>query len=225
MALQRLTERASHTYLISSRPSDSATELKRQISNIIEVDLLHLDTDQIETYVKRAGAQDLYKQMKERLLSLGQNPFLLWAIVQSCSGLPNREIPEHVGQLYETLIDGYIFGKREVSKPQESRPTKYNYLLVKKPVLARLAVEMCRQGATRIHESDMTLKTVRDHLQELRDMNAGIRLLRPHAFMPEPFAQDLFDELVENGIFQRYGNTLEFMHESIRDYFAAVELS
>src|SRR5262249_37751018 len=116
-------------------------------------------------------------------------------------------------------------GKREVSKPQESRPTKYNYLLVKKPVLARLAVEMCRQGATRIHESDMTLKTVRDHLQELRDMNAGIRLLRPHAFMPEPFAQDLFDELVENGIFQRYGNTLEFMHESIRDYFAAVELS
>ena len=175
--------------------------------------------------MQRAGAGDLYNRMEVRLLSLAQNPFLLWAIVQSCVGLPSHELPKNVGQLYENLIEGYIFGKREISKPQESRPTRYNYLLVKKPVLARLAIAMCQQGTTRSPESDAMLKSIRDHLHELRDANAGIRLLQPHAFMPAPVAKELLDETVENGILQRFGTTLEFMHESVRDYFAAVELS
>ena len=152
---------------------------------------------------------------------------------RSCSG-PSRRVapvcpipncPRNLGQLYENLIDRYIFGVYEESRPKETRPTRYNYQLVKKPVVARLAVRICRQGATRWTEDTATLASIRDHLHELREANAGLRPLLPHEFMPEPFAKVFLDELVENGILQRQGTTLEFMHESVRDYFAATEVS
>jgi len=227
VAVQQLTERTQHSYLITTRPGEQATELQKQISSLKKVEILQLDINQIRTYLQRAGSGDLYDRMEDRLLSLVRNPFLLWAITQSYAGLSNDELPRTLGQLYKNLIDRQIFGVhgREETKPQGSRPTRYNYGLVKKPVMARLAVELCQHGATRWSEDTATLKAIRDHLHEICDANIGIRPLKAHDFMPEPFAKVLLDELVENGILHRLGATLEFMHESVRDYFAAVELS
>jgi HEAT repeat protein len=226
LALQQFTQRKAHSYVMTSRPGAQPEELARQIEGCLVTEVVGLDPGQIKGFLAAYGLAELFDRMDERLRSLTQNPFMLWAIAQSCAGLQKQQLPANVGQLYKNLIDNYIFGVREKAKPKESRPTNYNYELVKKPVLARLAIQMCRQGTTRLSEDRPLLIDIRDQLREIRAAHEGILPVEPHTLMPDPpVASSLLDEIVENGVLYRVGGTLEFMHESVRDFFAATGMS
>jgi HEAT repeat protein len=230
LALQQFTQQTSHSYVITSRPGSLADEMLPELENCLVTEVVRLERNQIKEFLTSHGAADLYDRMSGRLQSLAQNPFLLWAIAQSCVGLSRHQLPANIGEIYQNLIDHYIYGIREQSKPKDSRPTQYNYELVKKPILAHLASQMCRQDATQQSEDYRLLITVQDQLRQIRAANEkeGVQILplEPHTFMPDPpVASALLDEIVENGALQRVGGMLEFMHESVRDYFAAIKMA
>lgn len=225
-ALEQLALHPSHRIIITSRPGAEVEELLRRIPKCEAVATMRLEENQIQEFFADESLAGLYEQMEDRLKALCANPFLLWAIAQSCSGLASDQLPSNVGQLYRRLIDDYIFAQRESSKPEEARPTQYNYELVKRPILAKLALNMCRRGVTRQSADQQTLKEIREHLQVLRAEQDGITPIEAYLLMPDrPSAKAFVDEAVRNGILRLAGDGFEFMHESVRDYFAAVELA
>jgi ElaB/YqjD/DUF883 family membrane-anchored ribosome-binding protein len=223
LALQEFMQPGSHSYVVTSRPSAQIEPLLAQIRGIVALEIVQLEDDQIEDFLVRHGAADLYEQIVSDLKGLVRNPFMLWALAQSCVGLPADELPRNRGQLYRNLIDCYIFSERERNKIPS--PTEYNYQFVKQPILSRLGFEMKREGIMRRKEDLNLLKAMRDQLQEIRVQYDGLISLKPYELMPNPpVAKALLDEIVNNNVLRRIGNNLEFMHESVQDYFAAVHL-
>ena len=71
------------------------------------------------------------------------------------------------------------------------------------------------------------LKKVRDHLHRIcSEYEQGDLMdIREHELMPASAkAKEFLDEVVTNGVMRRTEGALEFMHESVRDYFAGVGL-
>ena len=84
---------------------------------------------------------------------------------------------------------------------------------------------MCRGGLTRLPEDIGTFKKIHDQLQRVLAEYADLLEVKPHVLMPESAkANEFLDEVVTNGVMRRTGGALEFMHQSVRDYFAAVAL-
>jgi HEAT repeat protein len=188
---------------------------------IDELSVVQLNDDQLEDFLTRHGAVHLYQQMGSELKALARNPFLLWALAQSCVGLAKAELPRNTGQLYRNLIDGYLFETHERRK--EPSPTEYNYERVKKPMLASLALKMTEEGVTRRAQDMQLLREVHAQLTEISAAYAGLVDVRPYELMPvPPSGKGVLDEAVLNGVLRRVGNTIEFMHQSVQDYFAAV---
>ena len=224
-ALQELMLRPKHCYVVTSRPGAATDELMRQTPQLRAFNVLKLEEDQVRQFFDIYGVGGIYDRLGQHLQALAGNPFLLWAIAQSCAGLSSDHVPNNIGQLYARLIDAYIFGRREKEKPELSRPTRYDYDRVKKPILGRRALQMCKQGTTRLNTGVETLTRVQDHLHALRQA-LSLFSSESQAFMPDPsFAMDLLGEAVQNGILKRIGEDLEFTHQSVRDYFAATELA
>jgi HEAT repeat protein len=224
LALQELMNQGTHSYIITSRPGGLAENLSAQVSGIKELEMVQLDENQIEDFLVRHGATGLYEQMGEQVKGLARNPFMLWALAQSCIGLPDGKMPRNIGQLYQTFIDQYVFEKREIGKVP--RPTEYNYLLVKRQILSSFALEMTREAVTRREESLDLLKSIAAQLKQIRSENEGVMEIKPYKLMPDPpAAKALVDESVNNGVLRRVGNSLEFMHQSVQDYFSAIAIS
>ena len=123
------------------------------------------------------------------------------------------------------MIDRYIFEERERSKARP-RPTDYNYELVKKPVLAQLALKMTEDGVTVVPDAPGLWQQVAKHLQAMEQQREQDRALPLEAevFMPKDYAAVSFlRETVANGVIVQDGG-LRFMHESVQEYFAAVAL-
>jgi tetratricopeptide (TPR) repeat protein len=187
------------------------------------VDIVQFTDEQIRGFLDRAKVLGLYDNLTEPLKELGRNPFMLWAIAQSCVGTQKGELPRNKGELYRNFVDRYIFEQREARKLPA--PTVFHYERVKKAILSVLALEMCRAGLIRLPTDVGTLKRIRDELKRIRSEYEELLEVKPHVFMPESAKPNEFlDEVVTNGIMRRTGDALEFIHHSIRDYFAAVAL-
>ena len=223
LALGELVQVGRHGFLITSRPVASIEALINDRSGVQASQIVELKEHQIRDFLTRHQAAELYDRMEDDLKKLSENPFMLWALTQSCKDLTPGELPRNKGQLYTNFIEYYIFEKRE--KKKLPPPTRYNYALVKKPILARLAHEMTRRGVTRHPVNMATYEQLRDHLQEIRMRSEGLVEIKAYELMPDPpTAKNLLDEIVHNGVLRRSGETLEFMHQSIRDCFAAMAL-
>jgi tetratricopeptide (TPR) repeat protein len=97
---------------------------------------------------------------------------------------------------------------------------------VKRPVLARLALDMTRRGVTREAADLIFLRKIGGYLKEIQAENEGILELEPFAFMPNPpAAKSLVEEAVDNGVLRHTAGGIEFLHETVRDFFAAVAMS
>jgi tetratricopeptide (TPR) repeat protein len=224
-ALDELLEISRHGIVITSRPNLAIARWISGRDDVQAVELVNLDDRQIEGFLARQNALPLLRRMENQLKELSRNPFMLWALVRSCADLPAGELPRNKGQLYLNLLDLYIFGEQGREATKRPPPTRYNYGLVKKPILSRLALEMAREGVTRREEDLPTLKRLRDHLVDVRDKYLGTYEIKPYELMPDPpGAKALLDEVVENGVLRRVGNSFEFMHQSIQDCFAAMAL-
>jgi HEAT repeat protein len=225
LALSELLQHRWHSYVITSRPGDDVDKLALRL-DVEPLEIVSLDDDQVQQFVDSYGLSDLPGRIGPRLREFLRTPFLLWALAQSHAEAPGEELPSSSARLYEGLIDNYIFGVREQAKTGEARPTRYHYELVKKPVLGQMAAQMCMAGLTRRPEDLDLLVMIRDRLREIRAEYEGIYPIVPYGLMPDPpVATELLEEVARNGVVRRAEATVEFTHESIRDYFAAVAMA
>jgi HEAT repeat protein len=225
LALSELLQHRWHSYLITSRPGEDVDKLAVRL-DAQPLEIVSLDDDQVQQYLDSYGLPDLPRRIEPRLRDFLRTPFLLWALAQSQTGAAGDKLPSSTGRLYEKLIDNYIFGSREQAKTGEARPTRYHYERVKKPVLSEIAAQMCMVGVTRRPEDRRLLVSIRDRLREIRAEYEGIYPTIPYELMPDPpAATELLEEVARNGVIRRSNATIEFSHESIRDYFAAGEIA
>jgi tetratricopeptide (TPR) repeat protein len=217
-----------HHYVITSRPggefeamaSDSTESGRLQVADVLE-----FGPEKVQGYLKAQGRTEIQSRISGALKDLASNPFLLWAITRTLdhsedSGHKNR------GSLFAALIDRYVFKEREQRKPKP-RPTDYNYELVKKPVLAQLALKMLEDGVTVVTDGPELLQQLSKHLLALASEQEHDRALTLEAevFMPKDYSPVSFlRETVDNGVLVREGDGLRFMHERVQEYFAAVAL-
>lgn len=224
LALRQFVEVETHFYMITSRTIGRAEQLRTQLDRFALFDLIRLEENQIKDFLARHNAAQLYEQMGDQLKGLAQNPFMLWALIQSSAGVAAEKLPTNIGQLYQRFIDQYIFVEREQNKVPSH--TEYNYSLVKKPVLADLAMKMNSEGITKIIENQELRKYLWEKLKKLQTENEGLVDFKPYEFMPSsPSAQGFLNETVHNDVLRRVGDSLEFMHQSVQDYFTATAIA
>ena len=223
LALRELLQATRHAVLVTTRPDAAFGALKDADMGLTSATVVELADGDIKSFFDKRSLGGLYAQLDGPLRQLVRNPFMLWALSESCAGLASHELPRNQGELYRNFLDRYIFERREERKIPP--PTRYNYKLVKRPLLSRLALEMSRSGTTRLSEDAATLKRVAGMLKSIVAEDDGVHELTPHVFMPErPGSQALIDETVSNGVLRRTGDSLEFMHQSVQDCFAAMAL-
>jgi tetratricopeptide (TPR) repeat protein len=221
-AIQELLSISRHSVIISSRPDPLLDSLKN--IGVKAADIVELNDERIRRFLATHGAAELYDRLEGSLKDLGRNPFMLWALAQSCADLPPGGLPRNQGELYRNFIEHYIYEVRENRKIPA--PTRYNFQLVKKPVLGEIALAMTRQGVTRYTDDLAHLKEIGAALQRLRSEYEGLVEIREHECMPDaPAARTLLDEVVSNGILRRTSGSLEFSHQSIQDWFTATALA
>ena len=215
-----------HRYVITSRPGGEFEAVAGRSTDDRRVqvaDILKFGSQETQRYLEAQGLVDLQSRISGRLEDLASNPFLLWAITRTLASSRQGTLKNR-GSLFRALIDHYIFKEREQSKPKP-RPTDYNYDLVKKPILAQLALEMTENGVTVVTDDRSLWKQVKKHLLALEDEHRRELPLEAETFMPpDNSAVSFLREAVNNGLLIRDGNSLRFMHESVQEYFAAVAI-
>ncbi len=211
-----------HSCLISSRPGRVVDELVSRLGRADVVELQPFDESRIEQSLAAQGAEGLLENLHPDLAELAANPMLLWALVRTSETATADGLPRNVGQLYECLLDSSLFGVLEARKPTAA--AAYNYDLVKKPILARIAFEMARAEVTE-QPVEHLRRAVRDLLLEIREDQKGLVEMEPGSFMPDRIAADSFlEEVVASGALRAGDRGLEFFHHSVRDYYAALHL-
>lgn len=210
-----------HRCIITSRVTADVDELVRRVAPATILEMVPLTEPQIRAVLGRRGLTSVADHLGPRLAELARTPFLVGAIITICEGVDREEVPIIVPQIYRTLIDDYIFTRRELQKPDDVRPTTYDYQRVKRPLLAQLALRMLHKGLTRIPEDLDLLGTIHTQLQELSAAYLGKVVVMPK----EPDSTKFLDEVVLNGILTRGGGTLEFWNESVLDFYAGIGLS
>ena len=213
-----------HRYVVTSRPGSELEQIAThptEGSGLKVLDLLEFGPSQVRRYLSAQGDARVYDQLATHIHSLTSNPFLLWAVTRALVIASGDKAPRSRGGLFRALIDHYIFEVREHGKPAP-RPTRYNYELVKKPVLAKLALDMTERGITTIPE-DLTLwQKISEQLRSLEHTYQGALELNSETFMPDGYTAAAFlDEIIDNGLLFRESGSLRFMHESVQEYFAA----
>lgn len=216
-----------HRYVVTTRPGGPLEQVAghpTEASALVILDLLDLGPEQVRRYVAAQGRSDDYERIRRHVEGLASSPFLLWAITRALDSAPSGTAVHSRGGLLRNLIDYYVYEVRERGKAAP-RPTTYNYALVKKPVLGRLALRMSGEGRTAIPEDLPLWQDVLAHLREIEQAYEGILELTPEVFMPaDRTAAGLLGEVVDNGVLIREAGMLRFLHESVQEYFAAVAL-
>ena len=215
---------ARHCCVITSRPGHKLELLVTgadESHRLRLADMREFGPSQVDEYLSAQGRSELKERFSEPIRALANNPFLLWAITRT---LAMSQDIRNRGSLFRALIDRYIFDTRERSK-RPRPPTDYNYQLVKKPVLAALALKMVDEGATDLSEG-ATLTPVLVQLREIaKQAENRLQPFEAATFMPGDYsAAALVRECVDNGVLVVESGKVRFMHESVQEYFAASAL-
>lgn len=218
--LRELTNRAPHTYVIASRPTAEVEALTMSEEGFVVLDLLPLGEGDIRQILVGLGLGRLDQRMDKDLRGLARNPFMLVALARSCAALGRPDLPRNMGDLYRQFLDEYIFTRREPAHGL----AEYEYLDVKKPVLARLAYRMTSTNVTVIrHDQGLERQIEGDLEQAIVDVR---RLTTRRKVVPTEWdGAGFLAEVIANGILRSADERLEFMHESVQEYFTAVALA
>src|SRR5439155_804838 len=84
LAVREFTQVEAHRYVITARPGAAAGRLVDASPGFEVLDLVPLDTAQVEEFLAAYDAASLYERLGERLRDLVRNPFLLWVLARSC---------------------------------------------------------------------------------------------------------------------------------------------
>lgn len=218
LAIEDLMEGRRHHYVITSRPGGEAEGLPKNIKGMKILEITPLSGDQIRTFAQE-HAPGLFDRMGSRLKELATNPSVLQLLVRACAEQAEGELPNNLGHLYQIFIDDHIFNKREPSK--KPAPTVFSYNLAKRPVLGKLADRMTADSETRTMRNDELEKELVSWLKEAVDKNPHQEVVRVEKWRVEGF----LSETIQNGILREVDGSLEFMHQSVQDYFTATALA
>jgi len=212
-ALAQFFQKPAHLFVVTSRPGGSVDRLVKAGFKSLETS--RLSSYQVREFFGRRGLATLYEDLNDTVRDLARNPFMLRALVDSCSDLPASRLPANIGQLYRTFIDDYIFTKREPQKKTQF----YAYEEVKKPILEELAVDMSLKGITKIDVGEaFDQGRLADRLESIETKFRKRRKVMPETWRTEEFVAEIFG----NGIIRRNGDSVEFMHQSVQEYFTAI---
>ena len=219
LALEDLTEASTHTYIITTR-SGSEDEFEiGQHRHVATFDLAPLTDTQLRTEMRRRDLASLFPTLSGATLDMVRNPYLLTLFLQSLAH-DKVTIPRNVGRLHSQFIDRHVFSEREIRK----RPsmTRYDYKFVKRPVLGLLANHMTAHGEVRLQRSSFIEKELRTQLRQIEADYKNLRGIMPPS--DEWTVDGFLRECEQNGMVRLSVDAIEFVHQSIRDYFTAVFL-
>ena len=190
-----------HYYVITCRTQDFHNEIEVpelwQIEPIKEEDIEHY----LIAYLEIKGRL-LFDEIRKdkRLLTLAQNPLMLRMIKDAGEA---GSLPKNRGELYKTFVKKMLWREQQKGSKSHTIPGQ-----IKERILAQLAYKM--QQDTILYCGDRYIK---DSFSEyLKDWD-------------EPYNwRNLLKEIEINGLLFSVGNGWTFMHQSIQEFFAALEL-
>jgi hypothetical protein len=205
------TGAGTHSVIVACRPgsfedSFSAGPFSRFI-------LLPLNDGEIFTLLSRYEARDLARLLDDRLREVVQSPDLLSGLAQSVHLVEEAEIPRNAGQIYRLLVDRFLMG---------DDAGRYDYPLVKRPILAYLAYRMLAGDQSALPCDESLYAAVAAELEKL-----DTRYRRRRKTMPEAWsAEELLDELCATPLLAHGGDCaqIRFAKRGYQDYFAAAYL-
>jgi HEAT repeat protein len=167
----------------------------------------------IRAYIP-AQAEDMLRQLKERLREFGQTPLLLWMLCEVFQQAPNNQLPSNLGGVFQAFTQMYKASsvrKHEVALLKGDVRPLSDRRLWKKALMAIAAIMM--QGKTPV---DFRVAIHRDEVE--REIS--------RVFPNEPFpVRDILDDLLKYHLLQnRSADQIEFRHQLLQEYYAAESL-
>ncbi len=216
--LQRFVEKqaSDHVCLIGSRPVSAIESLGRPPSQFKTFEILRLTSDQVQKFLQQIGVGLLYDKMPQELRELAGNPFMLYAIAQTLSGVPESTLPRNRGRLYHDFTSGWMDNEEK----KRSRSLEYSYERVKEPLLAYLAMCMTAAGQTSLLWSN--------ELEELleTELEKTYQRIKRRGGMPDNWTVSrCLEEILGDGLLKRVNEQLHFMHQSVQEYFTGLHFS
>jgi HEAT repeat protein len=213
--IRDLAARRPHLCVVTSRSTVEADEFITTDDGLRTAELLRLEPAEVERFFVDHGLGRLYEEMSDALKGLARNPFMLIALVRTTAGRPEAALPRNVGELYRSFVDEYVYTRREPGRGH----VRYAYEAIKKPLLAALAARMTAEGTTVEPSGPASDTFLRERLAAAWGDGEG-RESMPDRWGPKDFRA----EVVANGILRPAEGGVEFMHQSVQEYFTAVAL-
>jgi HEAT repeat protein len=167
----------------------------------------------IRAYVPEQ-AEQMLRQLSERLREFGQTPLLLWMLCEVFQQAPDNQLPSNLGgvfQAFTKMYEGSSVRKHDVALLKGDVRPLSDRRLWKKALMAIATIMM--QGKTSI---DFRVAIHRDEAeQELQKL-----------FADEQFpVRDILDDLLKYHLLQnRSADQIEFRHQLLQEYYAAEAL-
>ena len=169
--------------------------------------------DFIRAYVPEQ-AEQMLRQLKDRLREFGQTPLLLWMLCEVIQQSPDSTPPKNLGEIFRVSTEAYeqsSVRKHEVAALKGDVKPLSDRRLWKKALKALAFLMM--QGETPV---DFRVVIHRDEAE--RELS--------RIFPNEPFpVRDLLDDLLKYHLLQtRSADQIEFRHQLLQEYYAAEAL-
>ncbi|MBW4516325.1 MAG: NACHT domain-containing protein [Timaviella obliquedivisa GSE-PSE-MK23-08B] len=163
----------------------------------------------VRAYLSQNQAEQMLRQIKDRLRDLGQTPLLLWMLCGLFQQLGT--VPPNLGMVFRQFTQGYERSlKEDIPVTAESR--RWWSLL-----LQRLAFVMMRGENPQEKPTELQVAITRQTAEEILT-----QYLTAEKFdKPRDFAKQWLEDLLKHHLIQMNGDKIEFRHQLIQEYYAA----
>ena len=188
---------------------DLGIEKKLEMQPLTEVQMQAF----IRSYVP-GQAEQMLRQLKDRLREFGQTPLLLWMLCEVIRQSPDSTLPTNLGGVFKVFTEAYeqsSVRKHEVAALKGDTKSLSDRRLWKKALKALAFLMM--QG-----ETPVDFRVVIDRNEAERELS--------RVFPKEQFpGRDILDDLLKYHLLQnRSVDQIEFRHQLIQEYYAAEAL-
>lgn len=163
----------------------------------------------VRAYLPPNQAEQMLRQLKDRLRELGQTPLLLWMLC----GLFQRLgiVPPNLGMVFRQFTQGYERSlKDDIPVTAESR--RWWSLLLQRLAFAMMQGENPQEKPTELQVT-IAHQTAEDILTQY--------LTEEKFDKPRDFAKQWLEDLLKHHLIQINGDKIEFRHQLIQEYYAA----
>lgn len=177
------------------------------LPEFVHTKLQHLDSNAIQNYLKSVlGIQEgekLFSDLDDRLLGFCENPYMLTMLASTYKS--TGELPSNRAKLYEGFLTQFFI---EESKKSGSKIS----LNIKHDLLSDLAFYMDNKVVS--IDIARVQKIVGQKLIQIRD-----------TFEHDFTAPDVLDELLSNSLISLEFGNVNFIHQSIQEFYTAKEVA